>query len=448
VKTRVIYIDWIRVLAIVLVVYIHCINVAGNFLDLRGWGENKHQLKEKRDGIIRSLVQIGIPIFFYISGISTVFYNADKKGFCTYLKQKFLRLLLPFFVAFFVFLIPRHYLMQDIDTDFARIDGVSEWNYFLFVKKFLPGITKISWLWFLIALFIDSIINYPLLKFVQRRKAKEPVTLNNDGLTLFGFLFLIGGFYGVQYLAVRKDNNEYIECAWLTFILVCCHCTFALVPMFLANSEERGKKYGLMTKLIGPFFICMLNFAKDGTNNTTMYGFMAQLTYDIVFMSQGMIDQLYRKEQEESRAKMANTMWTPFAIVSFFLVYSLCTPTNVSTQGYLFFYPLYDLTTLQHFHTIGTWMAIYLTDYHMAIIANQVFDQKWYELIIGCSYYLFLSHYFWITVFAKLFLTYVVLGFAANVALSLLFTLLICMLTYIGLVKCYTRMCGKKKNTT
>ena len=43
-----------------------------------------------------------------------------------------------------------------------------------------------SWLWFLLALFIDSMINYPLLKWNQRRYNGHPVTFKEDGLTIVG----------------------------------------------------------------------------------------------------------------------------------------------------------------------------------------------------------------------------------------------------------------------
>ena len=63
----------------------------------------------KRDGIFKCLVQIGIPMFFYISGMGTTFFNTEKKGFFIFCKSKVLRILVPFIVSVFVFLIPRLY---------------------------------------------------------------------------------------------------------------------------------------------------------------------------------------------------------------------------------------------------------------------------------------------------------------------------------------------------
>lgn len=68
--------------------------------------------QQKKDGIVKSLVQIGIPMFFYISGMAMTFYNTEGKGFGIFLGEKTLRLVVPFVIAIFVFLIPRLYFGQ------------------------------------------------------------------------------------------------------------------------------------------------------------------------------------------------------------------------------------------------------------------------------------------------------------------------------------------------
>ena len=77
----------------------------------------------------------------------------------------FKMLLVPFVLAMFIFLMPRLYLTQDF-PNYARVDVVNiEWNYGTFYAGMLPQfLYKMSWLWFLLGLFIDSIVNYPLLK--------------------------------------------------------------------------------------------------------------------------------------------------------------------------------------------------------------------------------------------------------------------------------------------
>ena len=133
----------------------------------RGKIEYQTEMDEKREGIIRTLVQAGIPAFFYISGIASTFFKTEKYNFCIFLKQKFMRLLLPFIVGMIFFLVPRYWLLQEIEEG-AFLEGKpTNWNFFTYYVDFLPKMhVKLSWLWFLPALFLDSVVNYPLIKWI------------------------------------------------------------------------------------------------------------------------------------------------------------------------------------------------------------------------------------------------------------------------------------------
>ena len=73
---------------------------------------------------------------------------------------------------------------------------------------------------------------------------------------------------------------------------------------------------------------------------------LMMINYDAVFFSQGIIDQLYFKQMQRTRSKVAATAWTPFFIVVAILLYSLSSPQNYSQTGFLFFYPLYSDYTI------------------------------------------------------------------------------------------------------
>jgi hypothetical protein len=51
-----------------------------------------------------------------------------------------------------------------------------------------------------------------------------------------------------------------------------------------------------MLKAIGPISLFILNEFRDGHNEETVYGFLAMINYDIIFMAQGIIDMLVWKE--------------------------------------------------------------------------------------------------------------------------------------------------------
>jgi len=60
-------------------------------------------------------------------------------------------------------------------------------NYFVYLWKVLPSIpSKLSWLWFLIALFVVMILNYPLMAWTQRRKMMRPFDWRHDGKVILG----------------------------------------------------------------------------------------------------------------------------------------------------------------------------------------------------------------------------------------------------------------------
>lgn len=120
-------------------------------------------------------------MFFYVAGLASSFYNSEGKGFFLYLWDKTLRLLIPFFAAIFIFLMPRLYLGQEYE-DFTRPNDEIETDYWEFQRKTLPGIFgKLSWLWYLPALLIDCVITYPLLAYTIRRARKIPFSWRDDG---------------------------------------------------------------------------------------------------------------------------------------------------------------------------------------------------------------------------------------------------------------------------
>lgn len=70
-------------------------------------------------------------MFFYISGIGSTFFRTEDKNFAIFVGEKVLRLLVPFIIGIFVFLIPRLYFGQEYE-DFTRPDGVTEPDYLKF----------------------------------------------------------------------------------------------------------------------------------------------------------------------------------------------------------------------------------------------------------------------------------------------------------------------------
>lgn len=122
--------------------------------------------------------------------MSTTYYNTlkPKNTFSRFAKGKFMRLMVPFFAALPLILVPRLYYAQEYQgmacVEWTAGYGstcIIENNIFVYGKKVAPTLyQKLSWLWYLPALFIDSCINYPLLAWTQRRFAGIPIDWKVD----------------------------------------------------------------------------------------------------------------------------------------------------------------------------------------------------------------------------------------------------------------------------
>jgi hypothetical protein len=109
-------------------------------------------------------------------------------------------------IAIPVLLIPRLYIGQEYES-FARPDGVNvEEDLGQFYLKTLPQvIVKISWLWFLLGLFLNCMVLYPLLAWTQRRKAKIPFD-GNDVALIVGQAVSLGS---IGYLGLTLAGSTY-----------------------------------------------------------------------------------------------------------------------------------------------------------------------------------------------------------------------------------------------
>lgn len=125
------------------------------------------------------------------------------------------------------------------------------------------------------------------------------------------------------------------------------------------------------------------------------------LNYDFIFMAQGIIDQIYLKEQLAHRGNLSETLMVPFAVLLFFITYALSAPTNQNKIGDPFSYPLYTTHWLQMAYTIGSWNWIYINIWVAIAFMNSKFNEYGYKLINGSSMWAYVSHYLFIVIVEK-----------------------------------------------
>jgi hypothetical protein len=370
-------------------------------------------------------------MFFYISGIGASFYDTEKNHYGVFIGGKVLRILVPFVIAIFVFLIPRLYFGQQYE-DYTRVDGEIQSNYWEYMKGTLPTIyLKLSWLWYLPALFIDFVICYPLLRWSVRRSKGIPF----DGLVDTGIVLL-----QIATLALWATVNYYLVPTYNynTLLLIPAICVlgavfFCFYTLQLTINTRYGHHNAMLIKLIGPIGSVLLNLYKVQTKDMNLYHIFLMINYDAIFFSQGVVDQCYWRKMVQARKEWGNTVLAPVCVVFFLFMYSITSPMNYSNMGHLFFYPLYTDYWLQCLYTSGTWIWVYSIIWVMAWIANDKFNDTVFNYVTGSSMFAYLSHYFYILLISVLIVRPYKMQFVQACALMFFGCQLMIFLTYVPL---------------
>jgi glucan biosynthesis protein C len=152
-------IDWLRVLAMFSVFLFHC----ARYFDHEGWHVKNPQLSLGFSVFVAILVQWIMPIFFILSGQSSrLALNFRSAG--KYLRERFKRLFIPLVFGIFILIPPQVYIERITNDQFQG-------TFFQFFPHYFDGFYgfggNFAWmglhLWFLLMLFLYSLLTLPLL---------------------------------------------------------------------------------------------------------------------------------------------------------------------------------------------------------------------------------------------------------------------------------------------
>ena len=161
------YIDWLKGLAIFLVVYGHC------------W--------QRSDTMFWFIYRFHMPLFFCISG----YLFSAKKEFREFLKTKFKSLIIPYVVFFLISYLLTNFFIKSVSREESL-------NAFFLNGKYLTYVTNFA-LWYLILFFIASILFYIIYK--------------NTSEEIFTLVILFAGLLTIPWFSFVKKifgNDEYI----------------------------------------------------------------------------------------------------------------------------------------------------------------------------------------------------------------------------------------------
>lgn len=157
-KQRQFFIDWLRIGLIISVFFFH----VGMIFRPEQWHVNSMESFEFLDPIMWWLHLWRMPLLFLVSGVGT-YYAIGKRTSWQYVKERFRRLYIPFTFGFFT-LVPLMVYVERIDNYNSLLD---------FIPHMFDGgpypIGNISWhhLWFILYLFIISLIISPFLNYTK-----------------------------------------------------------------------------------------------------------------------------------------------------------------------------------------------------------------------------------------------------------------------------------------
>jgi glucan biosynthesis protein C len=252
--------DWLRVIAILLLHLFHC---AMPFVADWDW-----HLKNKETSYLvlecnYFLSRWRMPILFFISGIGTVFV-LNQKSVLPFIWQRTKRLLVPLLFGMLIIVPPQVY--------FERIyKGVKYSSYLDFYPSiFTPAVYpegNLSWhhLWFIAYLFVYSLIAIPLILIFKSAKGRaltsKVAALCNNKLGMLGF-GLILFIASILYFWYPNETHAFVgDGAGFTkyFLYFILGAFIGINPIFWQNIE-RNRKLNLKIAFFSFIFINYLRW--------------------------------------------------------------------------------------------------------------------------------------------------------------------------------------------
>jgi len=229
------YLDWLRVLATLMVFVYH----SSRFFNMEDWNVKNPTLYPWVEVWNRFAVTWMMPLFFVISGAS-LFYVVSKGGAGKFLKDRSLRLLVPLVVGVFTHVSLQVYLERISHGDFSG-------SFFQFLPHYFEGIYEGGnvasgnfaitgmHLWYLLWLFLFSLVLYPLLRWLKG-KGQRVLSWLGDLFALPGVVYLMALPTLLLLILINPDNPVMAEreAGWSLVIYL-----WLLISGFMVISHER-----------------------------------------------------------------------------------------------------------------------------------------------------------------------------------------------------------------
>jgi peptidoglycan/LPS O-acetylase OafA/YrhL len=332
-KERKYFIDWLRITLILSVFFFHI----GMIFNSWGWHVKSEQPVLFLEPIMAWLHLWRMPLLFLVSGVGT-FYALGHRTSKQYLKERFSRIFIPFLVGVFT-LVPVQVYIEKIDS-YSSLG-----NFYLNMFDGIYPIGNFSWhhLWFLIYLFIISLIISPFLNYLKSNKFQNVqhwmIQKTSTRLGLNWVLpILIASQWILRQYFPESTHALLNDWAYFTYYLIFFLCGFMLFTSDKVINALAGQRrlYLVQTLLFTAIMFSFWIFEINIAGKDLIYG----ITEIIIAWSCGLSALGYFKvyfNNDNKYRKHLNVAIYPFyllhqpvIIVVGYLVLKLQMPTIVS----------------------------------------------------------------------------------------------------------------------
>jgi glucan biosynthesis protein C len=259
-STRLYYLDWLRVLAILTVFFYH----TTRFFNSESWHVKNPSTYLVMDVLETTLANWIMALIFAISGAS-LFYALDKGGVARFVKDKVLRLVVPLvsmgIVTFGVFQI--------------YLDRLSHGVFRGTLVQFIPHYFQpdnVEWggvhLWYLEMLFLFCLVFLPLFLWLKRGSGRRVLARLGEVLTIPGAIYLLV-LPTVLCLVLTSSDSLLGNTDWGGGSIL-THATFFLSGFLIVSSQRlqrniqrfRWLSLALIVILMAAIFALLLVFGE------------------------------------------------------------------------------------------------------------------------------------------------------------------------------------------
>ena len=268
-KERKYYIDWLRILLILSVFLFHI----GMFFNTWGWHVKNDLQLTWLNPIMEFLHYWRMPLLFLVSGVGT-YYALKRRTTKQYLKERSTRILLPFLVGIFT-LVPVQVYIEKID----QYDSLLTYYPNMFNGIYPEG--NFSWhhLWFLLYLFVISLLISPFLNYLRGKKFQKTRTyILNICSKKLGLNWVLIPLIGSQWLLrnyfPESTHALFNDWAYFTYYLLFFLAGFILITddKLVQHIKEQRNLYLLEAILFTTIMFSSPSFISQGEILDFVYG--------------------------------------------------------------------------------------------------------------------------------------------------------------------------------